>query len=247
MKYLAQAALNKAETLLDFSLIKSNVPIQDPRKLTFMEVALAGIDNNLKMPDDERQQCQRRDQEVFCRIQSQIADRKSPDQIRLHDGTEQYLQPSYVIPSYDQRIRQTAREIVMKADGTHQRILLLIDWMRDNIRQEPVDVFSALDVLEGKKAECQGHTFLYAAFARALGIPTRVVNGIVYSAEFQGFLYHTWAESLLEGRWIAVDPTFRQVPADATHVKLIEGENVADLLPLVDLVGKLKLRIIQMH
>jgi len=247
MKYLAQAALNKAETLLDFSLIKSNVPIKDPQKLTFMEVVLSGIYNNLKMPVDERQQCQRRDQEVFCRIQSQIADRKSPDQIRLHDGTEQYLQPSYVIPSYDQRIRQTAREIVMKADGTHQRILLLIDWMRDNIRQEPVDVFSALDVLEGKKAECQGHTFLYAAFARALGIPTRVVNGIVYSAEFQGFLYHTWAESLLDGRWIAVDPTFRQVPADATHVKLIEGENVADLLPLVDLVGKLKLRVIQMH
>jgi hypothetical protein len=247
MQYLAQAALNKAETLLDFSLIKSDVPIQDPQQLTFMEAALAGIDHNLKMPVDERQQCQRQDHEVVCRIQSQLADRRETDHFRFHVDTEQYLQHSYIIPCHDQRIRQTAREIVTKADGTHQQILFLIDWMRANIRQEPEDVFSALDVLDGKKAECQGHTFLYTALARALGIPTRVVNGIVYSVEFQGFLYHTWAESLVDSHWIAIDPTFRQVPADATHIKLIEGEKVSDLLPLVDLIGKLKLRIIQMH
>jgi len=247
MQYLAQAALNKAETLLDFSLIKSDVPIQDPQQLTFMEAALTGIDQNLQMPVDERQQCQRQDHEVFCRIQSQLADHRETDHFRFHVDAEQYLQPSYIIPCHDQRIRQTAQEIVTKADGTQQQILFLIDWMRANIRQEPEDVFSALDVLDGKKAECQGHTFLYAALARALGIPTRVVNGIVYSVEFQGFLYHTWAESLVDGHWIAIDPTFRQVPADATHIKLIEGEKVSDLLPLVDLIGKLKLRIIQMH
>jgi hypothetical protein len=34
------------------------------------------------------------------------------------------------------------------------------------------------------------------------------------------------------------------VPADATHVKLVEGESPAELAPLVDWVGRLKLRVI---
>lgn len=245
MQYLAQAALNKAETLLDFSLIKSDIPIQNPKQVKFMEVVIAGIGDKLNIPVGDRQMCRREGQEIFCRIHSQVPDGKDPAPHLFHKDMQQYLQPSYIIPSTDQRISQIAREIVTGVDGTQQQILALVDWIRENIQQELVDVFTALDVLDGSKAECQGHTFLYTAFARSLNIPTRVVNGIVYSGEYQGFLYHTWAESLVDGHWMAIDPTFRQVPADATHVKLIEGENTADLLPLVNLIGKLKLRVIQ--
>ena len=53
MKYLAQAALNKAETLVDFSLIKSNVPIRNPKQLTFMEVDLNGIGRILAMTSND--------------------------------------------------------------------------------------------------------------------------------------------------------------------------------------------------
>lgn len=245
-KYLAQAALNKAETLLDFSLIKSDVSIRNPDRLKSMEVALAGIDPKFSIPGDARQQCHRQGNEFRCRIQPQVPDKEAYTPSKNQSGLEQYLLPSYIIPSRHQKIRQTAQTIVADVDITHQQILLLIKWIQENIQQKPVDVFSALDVLEGRKAECQGHTFLYAAFARTLNIPTRVVNGIVYSSDYQGFLYHTWAESLVDSHWIAVDPTFRQVPADATHIKFVEGENISDLIPLVDLIGQIKLRIIKM-
>lgn len=246
MKYLAQAAVNKTETLLDFSRIQSNVPILHPDQLKSLEVALAGTESKLYIPDGDRQQCRQQEHELICRIRPLFPNKEAFAPTKNLSGLEQYLLPSYIIPCRHQKIRQTAQKIVLKTDGTYQQIDRLLDWIRDNIQQEPVDVFSALDVLEGKKAECQGHTFLYTAFARSLNIPTRVVNGIVYSKHYQGFLYHTWAESLVNGRWIAIDPTFRQIPADATHIKLVEGENVSDLLPLVDLVGKLKLRVIQM-
>jgi transglutaminase-like putative cysteine protease len=32
-----------------------------------------------------------------------------------------------------------------------------------------VDAFSALDVLDAKRGECQGHAYLYAALMRAVG------------------------------------------------------------------------------
>ena len=83
-----------------------------------------------------------------------------------------------------------------------------------------------------------------AALARALGIPTRVVNGVVYSEDYDGFLYHTWAESFVGGTWLPVDPTFAMAPADATHVKLVEGETLAELAPLVDWIGRLQVRVI---
>ena len=112
-----------------------------------------------------------------------------------------------------------------------------------NVEQKAVDVFSAIDVLDRGAAECQGNTYLYTAFARALGIPTRVVKGLVYTENAAGhgggFVYHTWAESVVDGRWRAVDATFGQPVADATHVKLVEGENLADLAVIVPLIGRL--------
>jgi hypothetical protein len=44
-----------------------------------------------------------------------------------------------------------------------------------------------------------------------------------------------------------VDPTFGAVPADATHVKLVEGETLAELVPLAGWVGRLKLRALALE
>jgi hypothetical protein len=69
-------------------------------------------------------------------------------------------------------------------------------------------------------------------------------TGLAYSEQFNGFLCHSWTESLVGASWQAVDPTFGQTVADATHIKLIEGDQLADLLPLLDWVGKVKIRVL---
>jgi transglutaminase-like putative cysteine protease len=72
------------------------------------------------------------------------------------------------------------------------------------------------------------------------------VNGIVYSEAHGGVLYHTWNEAWLEGSgWQAFDATFRQARADATHVKLIEGESLASLVPLAAMVGKARVESVR--
>jgi transglutaminase-like putative cysteine protease len=158
-----------------------------------------------------------------------------------------YLQPTAAVDSLDPRARALAQEIAGEALDPLARIGRLVHWIQENVEQAPVDVFSSSDVLQGRKAECQGLTWLYAAFARSLGIPTRVVNGLVYSKELEGFLYHAWAESYVGTAWLPVDPTFGQVGADATHIKLIEGDRPADLLPLTDIVGKIQLKILSVE
>jgi hypothetical protein len=244
-RYLAQASLNKQEVLLDFSRVPVDRRIPAPRTCRTLELRFTGLDAAHLPPADAFQTCQPSGGTTHCRITAiQPEALHTPGQAV---APERALQPSIAVTSTDPRIRATAIQITTGATTDLEKINRLVPWMQANIRREPVDAFSALDVLDSKRAECQGHAYLYAAFARSLGIPTRVQNGLMYTEAPQGFLYHSWNESLVNGHWLPVDPTFGQVGADATHVKLVEGESPAELLPLLDVIGKIQIQVLNVE
>lgn len=242
-RYLAEAALAKDETLLKFSLVRTDRPIADPRGTREMEIVLAGFEEPGTVPSDGRQRCENENPgRVRCRI---AGSRWEPSGGAGTDASR-YLESTLAVPARHPYIRQLAAEITAGITDTRARLAALLDWIGANIAPEPADVFTAVDVLDQRRAECQGYSFLFASFARSLGIPARVVNGLVYSGEHGGFLYHTWVESLVDGAWQAIDPTFGQIEADATHVKLVEGEGLAELAPLINVVGRLSAEIVSL-
>ena len=245
--YLARASVNKRDLLVEFSRVRANMSLPDPRAVTTMQVVLQEIPDSFAVPSDPWQRCSREQDGTRCSIRK--ADSSGAGRETTEPGAvlESYLQPTVAVDSTDPGAQATARVIVKDALEPLARIRLLVQWIQENVDQAPVDVFSSSDVLQGRKGECQGLTWLYAAFARSLGIPTRVVNGLVYSKELDGFLYHAWAESYVGAGWLPVDPTFGQVGVDATHIKLIEGEKPSDLLPLTDIVGKIRLQILSVE
>jgi transglutaminase-like putative cysteine protease len=153
-----------------------------------------------------------------------------------------YLATSYHIESNHPEIKKVARDVVKGATTPVEKMERLVRWVSTEVKDEAVDSFSAVEVLHTRKGECQAHAMLYAAMARAAGIPTRLAGGIVYM-EGMGFLYHSWAESYADG-WIAVDPTFNQVGVDATHIKLVEGRDWVSLLQLGKIVGQIKVKVL---
>jgi len=235
--YLASAALNKADALVDWSLIKAPLPLADARRATYLRIVFPGAAGRPPVSDG-RQVCRAAGRDAICEI-----DASRP--AGPADAATAALLPSSVVQSRDPMIRNLAQAIGAGHSTVSAKIDAILAWLDNNIRKEPVDTFSALDVLDAKQAECQGHAYLYTALARALGVPTRVVNGLVYSGEYKGFLYHTWAESDVDGVWRAVDPTFGQSRADATHIALVRGENLADLVPIVDWVGNTRIRVLE--
>ncbi|MFC1524223.1 transglutaminase family protein [Thermodesulfobacteriota bacterium] len=241
--YLVAGAFNKSDVIIDYSLIKTEQAIEDPRHVSRMEVQLSFPGAPETLPWGPGQNCAMRTSGMHCTIIKQSLE-FDPQPGRENRSVERYLQSSITIPSRSLAIMETAQDITVHSGTTLESVELLLAWITENIAKKPVDVFSALDVLRERQAECQGHAYLYTAFARALGIPTRVVNGLVYSAGHQGFLFHTWTESLINGVWIAIDPTFGQLGVDATHIKLHEGEELADLLPLIEVIGKVKLTVL---
>jgi hypothetical protein len=231
-QYLVEASLNKRDALVDFSLLRAG-PIDQPRRVSKMNIVLEGFPKEFVLEKEAAQACIRSAERLECSI-----DRAAP----LAQGDfQRYLRPTLAAPSTLPEISSLARAIAGNAASDDARIARLLAWMDANIAKEAIDAFSATDVLHAKRAECQGHAYLFAALARALGVPTRIVNGIAYSADHGGFLYHTWNEAWIAGRgWQPVDATFGQPHADATHVKLLEGETAAELLPLVSLVGRVR-------
>jgi transglutaminase-like putative cysteine protease len=60
-------------------------------------------------------------------------------------------------------------------------------------------------------------------------------------APLGAFANHAWVEVVLDGRWVAMDPTWNQTQVDATHIRLGVDEQ-SDLT--MRLFGKLKIEVL---
>ena len=146
--------------------------------------------------------------------------------------------PKPFIESDAPEIRAEAEIAVRGVTGARARAERLTRYVNALLDKKPtVSLPSAREVLRTKVGDCNEHTALYVAMARALGIPARIAVGLVYM--HGAFYYHAWPEVYLDegagrGLWLPVDPTLNQFPADATHLRLARGglDKQAAILPL---------------
>jgi transglutaminase-like putative cysteine protease len=152
-----------------------------------------------------------------------------------------FTQSTPFMQSDHPKIRALAREILGGETDGHVAVLRLKNWVYKEIGKEPtVSIPSALEVLRTRKGDCNEHTVLFNALARAAGIPAKTAVGVVYLRN--AFYYHAWSEIWL-GRWISLDSTFNQFPADATHIKFLEGE-IDRQIDVLQLIGNLKISVV---
>jgi hypothetical protein len=152
-----------------------------------------------------------------------------------------YLAPEPLVQSDDPRIQAQARQIVGRTRNPVRAAQLIGQWVHDELdKRITVSIPSAVEVLETRRGDCNEHTVLYVALARAIGLPARTAAGLVY---VDGrFFYHAWPEVYLDA-WVAVDPTFGQFPADAAHLRFTIG-GLARQVELIQLIGRLSLDVV---
>ncbi|MBW1822947.1 MAG: transglutaminase domain-containing protein, partial [Deltaproteobacteria bacterium] len=152
-----------------------------------------------------------------------------------------YLDPTPFIQSDNKTIIKKAQEIISNEKDALKAVNLINMWVYQNIEKKPtLSIPSALDVLKVKVGDCNEHATLFVALCRSVGIPSKLCAGIVYN---QGsFYYHAWSDVFV-GRWISVDPTMNQLPADATHIRFVEG-GLDKQLEIIKLIGVLKLEVL---
>jgi transglutaminase-like putative cysteine protease len=155
------------------------------------------------------------------------------------------LEPEPLIQSDDQRIIAHARSITVRSAVWRQDPKAVAQRLTESVyglleKRITFSVPNAVQVLETRQGDCNEHTVLYVALARALGLPARTAVGLVYVNG--SFFYHAWPEVWLD-EWVAVDPTFGQYPADASHIRFVIG-GLAQQVEIVRLIGNLDIEVL---
>jgi hypothetical protein len=218
------------------------VRIDEPRDVARMRLELRGVDASTLELDG-------------------VGQSWTPDVLELTDvrrlrpgpadpDVARYLTPEPLIESDDPAIVAEAARMTAGAATPRERAERLVRGVNGLLEKAPtISVPSAREVLRTKVGDCNEHTALYVALARAAGLPTRINVGLAYV--LGAFYYHAWPEVYLaesdgRGLWLPVDPTFNQFPADATHIRLLRGglDRQAAILPLI---GRVQLTVVDLE
>ena len=145
----------------------------------------------------------------------------------------------------DVSIKSMADEITAGLSGDYSKLRAIHDWVSRNIsydyvlQQTGVGYVDAVNVLKYRKSVCEGYSNLTAAMCHAVGIPCRVVVGMVLDGgltdqnlsrfmslyeEYQRkgltqdmldslatITNHAWNEAFVDNRWVILDTTYDNV------------------------------------
>jgi hypothetical protein len=213
--------------------------IEQPQTRSALRLRLSGVNMANFALDHGRQKFNENELRVEREKVSPSDTYKIPLQDRRFNS---FLQPTAFLQSDHPRIRDHAMEILGGETDAHRAVLRLKNWVYNEIKKQPtVSIPNALEVLQTKKGDCNEHTVLFNALARAAGIPARTVVGMVYLRG--AFYYHAWSEVWL-GKWVSLDSVLDQFPADVTHIQFVEGE-IDRQVDILQLIGNLRIEVLQ--
>jgi transglutaminase superfamily protein len=238
----AQEARNLPERAVALDIIAQTAiplttPIANPQATDVLRFRLAGV-NLANFPlHGGRQKLAGNQLEIRLEKPDRLAGVKFPvKEMRLAS----YLQPTPFLQADHPSIQALAANITQGETSAYRGALKIKDWVYKEIAKEPtVSIPNALQVLQTKKGDCNEHTVLFNALARAAGIPAKTVVGVVHLRG--AFYYHAWSEIWL-GEWVTLDSVLNQFPADVTHIKFLEGE-IDRQIDLLQLIGNLKIEV----
>src|SRR5437762_7953955 len=156
---------------------------------------------------------------------------------------KEFLRPGRYIDSAHPAVIRFSKQN-SRGSVERERAVSLYCAVRDQIRYNPfldfskAEVFKASSVLDAEQGFCVGKAALLAACVRAAGIPARVGFADVKNhlttpklAETMGtdlFVYHGYADLLLDGRWVKATPAFNLALCKRFRVKPLEFDGTAD-------------------
>jgi hypothetical protein len=156
----------------------------------------------------------------------------------------EHLAETSAYPISDARIQKMAQEAMGDAASPAEKVRRLVRFTHDYIRpQLSASLPQIHDLLERKRGDCKSYSLLLTNLARAAGIPTREVSGLLYVGDdYKAFGGHAWNEVVLDGAWVPVDASLDETEVNATHISF--GSEQRAIANLLNTLGKLSFRLV---
>lgn len=256
---LALAEIEPAEIMVS-TLIKPNRAIANPRSLTRGTYLLSVTDGELpKIPETAVQRVERLSP-TEARVTVDLSNEEFEDRSLLAEP--RYRAGSAMLDWRNKLVTALAERAVnknysMPRDEMAERMRRFV---HGYISEKNLDVgfASATETARTAEGDCTEHATLLAAMLRVMGIPSRVVGGLIFAEEFAGrsriFGYHMWTQALLQDesgelRWVDLDATLPgDIAFDATHIALTlssmaDDEMINSMAALAPMLGQLQIEI----
>jgi len=258
-KSVALSPNDPAELMMD-TLIPAEGPVDHQARRITYRLSLKKPSGSARLPDLPETGMQRTVKKAKDAIEVEVT-RRSADQPRGHgqalpkDQRQRYLQAAGMVNYKDPVVAQLAKQ----AAGEEKDPLKLADRLRrfvgDYVQSKNLSVgfASASEVARTRQGDCTEHGVLLAALGRAVGIPTRIVTGVLHTNQFAGrpnvFVGHLWTQFWIDGEWIDLDAAQDQTVVDPAHIALSLSDagdtGLADLISSVWLtLGNLKIAVL---
>ena len=171
----------------------------------------------------------------------------------------QALKPAEYMQSDSKEIVDLARHAIGGTKDAAKAAKQIESFVAGYIQKKDLSVgyASAAEVAQSRQGDCSEHAILTAAMCRAVGIPARIVCGVLYVDSFINqktiFAGHMWVEAYIGDQWIGLDATRVNQDDDCFgfgpgHIALAQGDgSPADFFNLVNTLGCFKIEKITTH
>lgn len=258
---------NEQVDLISLSAVTVTGKIKRPRKLIGLDVEVQGISKDLLRNEPPLQSLSTTGESAALSINIPTLETFSGGPLKQHSSDSDFvgaealktaLESTITIAANHLEIRSKSQDLLGSVNNRLEAAQKLNQFVFDYMEKVPViGVPSGLQSLRSARGDCNEHTALFVSLARAAEIPTRIAAGLVFSdraGPIGQFYYHAWPEVLLERspatdteaaklEWVAFDPTFGQAPADATHIKLAEGD-LDQQVEIMAFLGQVSLNVL---
>lgn len=231
--------------LFDYTTLpsfKSNKLLPDTEILTLLKIKIKGFsldpqlyENSLITIENDILTIRKKDAE-FMKQKTYTLPYKN-------DELSTYLKADTWVMSEHKTIRSNALKMaVVEKNDAFRMARYLTSNLYFTVSPMPMFTLSdSMDIFNAHLGDYLERTVMFASFARAAGLPTRAVGGVVYKNGY--FYFHAWPEVWF-GKWVPVDPTLAQFPADVTHIPLKEG-TLTDIISITDDLKNIKIEIME--
>lgn len=154
------------------------------------------------------------------------------------------MKPTRFVQSDHREIMELAERVVGGTEDAAEAVKKIEAFVSEYIENRKLSVgyASAAEVAASRVGDCSEFAVLTASMCRAVGIPARIICGLVYVEDFPGrenmFGGHAWVEAYVGDRWIGLDATRAPEGFSPGYIALAIGNGEpADFFGMVSTLG----------